>query len=185
MVRRQRVASLFAGLVLAATLALIAYGLPAIDRALPGSEPVPPGVPYDVGAGVTVLPPEGALVDLTRTRPAADRGTAVFLIGGVRYAVAVAPFGGGLDAAADRLRRRIVGTTGYQVIGTPTAVATAAGVPGVQGGYTSPGRAGRYAVFLDEGLAVEVTVSGRDMELAGALPGIEAATGSIRRGAQA
>ena len=34
MVRRRQLASLLAGLVLAGTLWLIAYGLPAVDRAL-------------------------------------------------------------------------------------------------------------------------------------------------------
>ena len=182
MVRRRQLASLLAGLVLAAILGLIAYGLPAINRALPSSEPVPPGRPYDVGGGVTLVPPTGALVDLTRTRPAADRGTAVFLLGAVRYAVTVAPFDGGLAAAADRLRARITATAGYQVTGAESTVATAAGVTGIQGGYTAPGRAGRYAVFLADDLAVEVTVSGTDLELTRALPHIEAATGSIRRG---
>lgn len=182
MVRRRQLASLLAGLVLAGTLWLIAYGLPAVDRALPGSEPVRAGVPYDVGGGVTLLPPADALVDLTRTRPAADRGTAVFVLGAVRYAITVAPFDGGLIAAAERLRARITGTAGYQVTGGQSAVATAAGMAGVQGGYTAPGRAGRYAVFLAGDLAVEVTVSGTDLELTHALPRIEAATGSIRRG---
>jgi hypothetical protein len=181
MVRRRQVANLLAGLALAGVLWLVAYGLPAIDRSLPASEPVPPGRPYDVGAGVTVLPPPGAHVDLTRTRPAQDRGTAVFLLGAVRYAITVAPFDGGLSAAAERLRTRITGTAGYQVTGAQSTVATAGGVPGLQGGYTAPGRAGRYAVFLSDGYAVEVTVSGTDMELARALPGIEVATGSIRR----
>src|SRR3954471_8785921 len=148
MVWRRQLANLLAGLALTAILWLIAYGLPAVDRALPGSEPVRAGAPYDVGAGVTVRPPAGALVDLARTRPAEDRGTAVFLIGAVRYAITVVPFDGGLAAAADQLRSPITATAGYQVTGAQPVVTTAAGLEGIQGGYTAPGPAGRYAVFL-------------------------------------
>jgi len=53
-------------------------------------------------------------------------------------------------------------------------VRTAQGVTGRQGTYASPGRVGRYAVFVAHGLSVEVTVAGSHTELPGVLPGIAA-----------
>ncbi|HEX8631220.1 MAG TPA: hypothetical protein VF755_23930, partial [Catenuloplanes sp.] len=138
----------------------LAFGLPAIDRLIPAQRPVDSGQAFLVGGGVTVRPPEGAALDLTRTRRGADRGSAMFVLDTVRYAIVVAPFVGSLPAAAARLRARITDSHGYQVTGTESPVTTAGGLVGLQGGYTAPGRGGRYAVFLVGGLAIEVTVSG-------------------------
>ena len=86
-----------------------------------------PTEPYPIGAGVTVVPPPGATVDVTGTRPGDQAGTALFRLGPVRYAIAVRPFAGDLHAAAERLRQRITGTPGYQVTGAQLAVDTAGG----------------------------------------------------------
>ena len=51
-------------------------------------------------AGVTVVPPPGAVLDVTGTRPGDDEGTALFRLGPVRYAIAVQPFDGTLAMAA-------------------------------------------------------------------------------------
>jgi hypothetical protein len=160
-VAQHRFARNLAGsLVILATLGGIAYGLPAVDRALPADRPVASGEPYSVGGGVTVVPPPNSMIDVTKTRPGVDRGTALFILDSVRYVIVVVPFGGTLDEAAGRLRRKITGSTGYQVAGNERSVTTAQGIVGRQGSYTAPGRAGRYAVFVDDGTAVEVTVSG-------------------------
>jgi hypothetical protein len=181
--QRRQVVNLLAGGVLAAVLGLIAVGLPALDRVLPTQRPLPGDEPYRVGAGVTVRPPDGALLDVTATRPGPDRGTALFLLGSVRYAVTVSPYDGDARTAVERLRQRITRTPGYQVIGGEQAISTGAGVPGLQGGYTAPGRGGRYAAFVAGGSVVEVTVSGGTVELAQALAAIEMTTRSIRYGA--
>ena len=99
----------------------------------------------------------------------------------MQYAIAVRPFRGDLAAAADRLRRRITGTAGYQVTGAQLAIDTIGGLAGVQGGYTAPGRGGRYAVFVADGLTIEVTVSGADLDLGRSLPAIEASTRTLRK----
>jgi len=171
--------NLYGSLAVLAVVGLIAFGLPALDRALPAERPVPAGQRHVVGGGVTVLPPPGAMLDVTKTRPRADRGTALFVLGSVRYVIVVDPFVGTLPAAATRLRQKITATRGYQVAGRETPVATDAGLGGLQGGYTAPGRAGRYSVFLAGGLAIEVTVSGTDTHLRDALGGIEASTRSL------
>jgi hypothetical protein len=177
---RRRLLNLLGSLGVVAALAGLAYGLPAIDRALPAERPVRTDQPYPVGAGVSVIPPAGATVDVTGTRPGDDQGTALFRLGRVRYAIAVRPFDGDLPAAADRLRQRITGTAGYQVTGTQLTVSTADGLTGLQGGYTAPGRGGRYAVYVTGGLTIEVTVAGADLDLGRTLPQIEASARTLR-----
>ncbi|GAA1585465.1 hypothetical protein [Actinoplanes couchii] len=152
-------------LALASILAALAFGLPVLDRALPAERPVTPGEPYRVGAGVTVVPPPGATLDVTGTRPGETRGTALFRTGGVSYTIDVEPFTGNLTEAAVRLRQRITGISGHQITGTQLAVSTAGGLAGVQGGYTAGDRDGRYAVFVAQGLIIEVMVSGDDADL--------------------
>jgi hypothetical protein len=66
------------------------------------------------------------------------------------------------------------------VLGDARPAATATGVTGLQGGYTAPGRTGRYAVFVAGGLAVDVTVSGEGPSLCEALPKIAASMATIR-----
>ncbi|MFI5840883.1 hypothetical protein ACIA8K_14380 [Catenuloplanes sp. NPDC051500] len=161
-------------------LGLLAFGLPAFDRSLESTEAVPAGLPYDVGGGVSVIPPPGALLDLTQTRPGEERGSVLFLVGPIRYAVVVQPFDGGLTDAADKLRRKIAANRGYQVVGREADIDTANGqLRGLAGGYSAPGRGGRYAVFLAGERSIEVTVSGTDPQLSAARPVIDASTRSI------
>ncbi|HYN96432.1 MAG TPA: hypothetical protein VES42_21535 [Pilimelia sp.] len=181
-VRSRLLGNLLGSLAVLAVAAAVAIGLPALDRALPAARPVTHGQPYGIGAGVTVVPPAGALLDVTKTRPGPRRGTALFLLGSVRYAVVVGPFTGSLPEAAARLRHKITATRGCQVTGTERPVTTGAGVGGRAGGYAAPGRAGRYSVFLVRGLAVEVTVSGTQADLRGALGRVEASTASLAFG---
>ncbi|WP_229075397.1 hypothetical protein [Actinoplanes sp. DH11] len=173
-------------LVIVLVLAGLTFGLPLLDRAVPAQRAVPAGESYEVGAGVTIVPPPGATLDVTGTRPGGTQGTALFQLSTrpdespVRYAIAVQPFDGDLTAAAVRLRQRITGTSGHRLTGTQLAVSTAGGLAGVQGGYTAGGRGGRYAVFVAHGLTIEVTVSGDDRELARTLAAIDASTRTLR-----
>jgi hypothetical protein len=179
-ITRRELTNLLGALSVVATLGGLAFGLPAIDRSLPSERAVPVGEPYAIGAGVTIVPPPGAVLDVTGTRPGDAEGTALFRVGPVRYLIAVRPFRGDLAAAATRLRKRIVDTTGYQVTGVQLAVSTAAGLSGLQGGYTAPGRGGRYAVFVANGLTIEVTISGNDLDLGRTLAQLEASTRTLR-----
>lgn len=179
-ITRRELMNLLGAFGVVATLAGLAFGLPAIDRALPAERPVRADEPYPVGAGVTVVPPAGSTLDVTGTRPGDSTGTALFRVGAVQYNIAVRPFEGDLATAAARLRKRITGTPGYQVTGTQLEVYTAGGLAGLQGGYTAPGRGGRYAVFVTAGRTIEVTISGVDLDLARSLPQIEASTRTLR-----
>ena len=180
-ITRRQLTNLLGALGVVATLGGLGYGLPAIDRSLPSGRAVRTEEPYLIGAGVTVVPPPGAVLDVTGTRPGETEGTVLFRLGAVRYAIVVRPYDGALEAAAARLRKRIVDATGYQVTGAQLAVSTAGGLAGLQGGYTAPGRGGRYAVFVADGLTIEVTVSGDDLDLGRTLPAIEAGTRTLRR----
>ena len=179
-VTRRQLTDLLGALSLVLALAGLAFGLPALDRALPAERPVPADRPYAVGGGVTVVPPPGSRIDVTETRPTDEEGTALFRLGPVRYLITVRRFDGDLPTAAERLRQRITGTTGYQVTGTELTVATVSGLAGLQGGYTAPGRGGRYAVFVADGRTIEVTVSGADLDLGRTLPAIDASTRTLR-----
>jgi hypothetical protein len=178
-VTRRQLTSLLGPVGLVAALSGLAFGLPAIDRALPSQRPVRAGEPYEVGGGVTVRPPAGATLDLTGTRPGDDQGMALFRLGPVSYSISVQPYDGTLMSAAERFRRRITGTPGYQVTSSQLTVDTANGVSGLQGGYTAPGRGGRYTVFVAGGHTIEVTVSGSELDLGRSLPAIDASTRTL------
>jgi hypothetical protein len=177
--RPRLIHNLLGSLAILTVVAGLGLGLPAINRSLPNARPVAADRPYLIDSRVTVLPPPGAVLDVTRTRPAADRGTALFLLGGVRYALTARPFSAGLAEAAAELRRKITAIHGYQITGREVRVRTAAGVDGWQGAYSSPGRVGQYAVFLAGGTAVEATVAGPDPDLHAALPTLQASIASI------
>jgi hypothetical protein len=170
-----RLPNLVAALTLLATLGGLAFGLPAVDRSLPAERAVQADRRYPVGAGITVVPPAGAVVDLTRTRPAARRGALVLRLGGVRCVITVQPSRSTADAAVSRLRRRLT-DLGNQITGPEQPVATDSGLTGLRGSWTAaPDRTGRYAVYLVDGLVVEVTVSG-----AGDGPDLAAVEASLR-----
>ncbi len=175
--RRRLLRNLWASLAVAATVAVIGVGLPAVNSLLPAARAVSAAQPYAIAAGVSVRPPVGASIDVTQTQPGPRAGSVLFMVGTVRYAVVIIPFTGSLATAADRLREKITETRGYQIAGGEAAVTTAQGVAGRQGTYASPDRVGRYAVFVGHGLSVEVTVAGSDTELPDALSAI---TTSIR-----
>jgi len=160
------------------TVAGLAFGLPAVDRALPAQRPVGDG-PYPVGGGVTVTPPPDARLDVTLTRPRDTRGTVVFLVGTVRYVIVVAPFDGSLADATQRLRDKITAVRGHEITGKEFPTTTASGLSGVQGTYAAPGRGGRYLVFLAGDVAIEVTVAGSAPALRAALGAIEASARTI------
>lgn len=178
-VTRRQLTNLLGAVAVAGVLAGLAFGLPALDDALPAGRPVRAGEPYLIGAGVTVVPPPGAVLDVTGTRPADNQGSVLFRLGPVRYSIVVRPFDGTLAAAATALRRRITQTAGYQVTGAQLTITTHGGIAGLQGAYAAPGRGGRYAVFVAAGHTIEVTVGGADLDLGRTLAAIESSTRTI------
>lgn len=179
---KHRLLNLLSSLAVAGTVAALGIGLPEINDHVPAARPVASDRPYPVGGGVEVTPPPGAGVDATKTRPGPDTGAVLFLIGSVRYVVVVRPFDGTLAEAAGRTKAKIEASQGYQVVGRQTAIRTAAGVNGVQGVYSSSGRDGRFAVFLDDGVDAEVTVAGNGVELREVMPKVQASIRSLTFG---
>ncbi|GAA2652578.1 hypothetical protein [Paractinoplanes durhamensis] len=179
-ITRRELMNILGAFGLVAVLAGLALGLPAVDRAFSAERPLQAGVPVDIGAGVTVVPPAGATLDVTGTRPGGSMGSAFFRLGAVQYKISVRPFDGDLETAAARLRQRITGNQGYQVTSAQLAVDTVDGLAGLQGGYTAPGRGGRYAVFVGDGRTIEILISGNDLDLGATLPQIEASTRTLR-----
>ena len=161
-----------------AVVGTIAFGLPAIDRAVPANRSVPLDRPYRVGGGIALVPPAGADLDVSRTRPRTDQGSVLFVIGGVKYAVVVSGWSGDLRDAERRLLRRLHDTAGYTASGPPRPVRTP---PGLAGDLRCPyGRAGRYAVYLIGHRLVEATATGPAAALAVCLPAIDASLDTIR-----
>jgi hypothetical protein len=177
--RRRLLRNLWASLAIAAIVALIGFGLPLVNDLLPALRPVSAAGAYAIAAGVTIRPPGGATLDVTQTQPGPRAGEVLFELGPVRYAVVVTPFTGTLTEAAARLRRKITDTRRDQVAAGETSASTAQGVAGRQGSYASPGRLGQYAVFVDRGLSVEITVAGRGSDLARVLPAVAVSIRSL------
>jgi hypothetical protein len=166
-------------LAIVALVAFIAFGLPQLDHTYPAGRPLVPGARVPVGAAVTVVAPPGSVLDVSQTRPGVQRGTALFDLGTVRYAVVVGPYRDSLTAAAQRLRGQITSRPGYQVAPGDRPVRTDAGVAGRAGGYASPGRTGEYTVFVADGRAVDLTASGPDTDLQTVLPAVEASVRTV------
>jgi hypothetical protein len=160
-------------------VAFIAFGLPQLDHLFPASRSLAVGARISVGAGVTLIPPPGAVLDASQTRPGDQRGTALFVLGSVRYAVVVTPFRDNLTGATQRLRTQITNRPGYQVAASDRSVRTDTGVNGRAGAYASPGRTGEYAVFVAGGRAVDLTASGPNTDLQTVLPVVEASVRSV------
>jgi hypothetical protein len=163
-------------------VAAIGIGLPVLDRAVAADRSLPAGVAYRVGGGVSLVPPAGATLDAGRTRPGESRGTAVFRVGTVRLAVQVSQFRGPLPTAVDRLRTKLVRGAGCRLTGSEQPVTTTTGLAGVQGDYSVHRRAGRFAVYVTDGLSIEATVEGPPEEFGVRLPAFQVSLASIRPG---
>ena len=163
-----------------AVVGIMALGLPALDRALATDRPVSHDAPYRLGGGIDVVPPPAAVLDVSRTRPRAESGTALFRLGPVRYALIVTPNAGNLTGAVTRLRGRLCGT-GRCRTSEATVLHTDGGPTGRVGTIEAPGpRAGRYAAFIVGTRVVEVVVTGPTDALAHRLPAIEASLATLR-----
>lgn len=179
--------SLGGSLAIVAVLALIAIGLPWLDRMVPGDQSLAPGVPYLVGCGIEITPPPGAFLDVGKSRPGKTTSRAIFTVKNtaLRYVIVATYRDGSLDDAWRRLRRRLTDIGGIRLFGDQAGIKTAAGVAGFTGMYipinrqvTSP--YGKYAVFVFDGPSVvEVIVVGTAESLRKAAQTIDATFTSV------
>jgi hypothetical protein len=159
----------------------MAFGLPALDGAVAAGRPVSNDVPYRLGGGITVVPPPGAVLDVTGTRPRGDRGTAVFRLGEVRYVLVVTPYAGDVAGAEARLRTKLCGTGRCRAAGPTTLLGQDWRTGWRTGAIEAPEpRGGRYAVRVLTQRLVEVVVTGPAGAVAERLPAIEASLATIR-----
>lgn len=150
--------NLYASLAVLGVVGAIAIGLPAINNALPSGRSVAAGDRLAVGRGVAVSAPPSAVLDVTKTQPALNR--LVMSVRSVRVVVEAVKYDGSLPGLSDKLRRKIQSNPGYQASQHDHPTRTDAGVPGLQGSYSTPGRIGTYAVFTHDGVGVEVSMAG-------------------------
>jgi len=168
-------------LAILGAIVAIAVGLPALDRAVAGTRALASGIPYAITDRVTVVPPPGAALDLTGTRPGAHAGQAVFVLGRVRIAVLVSGDRLSLDRATYRLLRRLRDSIGADPIAGPGGPLLGLSTDEARAGrFHAPQVDGWYAVrLLRDGTVVDVTASGRGSELIALLPAIEATAASV------
>jgi hypothetical protein len=163
-----------------AVVAGIAIGLPALDRALPGARATASGTAYPVSDAVTIVPPSGARLDLSQTRPGHDSGYVVFLVGRVRVAVVTSHERLSLDDAATRLRTRLRDSLGASPTADRYPLAGVAADLALAGRFRAGPDDGWYAVrILGLTTVVDATASGPPDELTERLPAIEASVASI------
>lgn len=162
-------------------LLIVVFGLPAIDRAVPGNPVTSAAQRREVAGGVSVIPPAGSLIAKT-SRAGPREGSILFLIGPARYVLAVAPYEGDGHGAFTRLKTKIQGMRGYQVTAGEEPLITSSGLRGLTASFTAPGRTGRFAAFTAPGLIIEVTVTGSEAGLTPALLRVDESIATISYG---
>jgi hypothetical protein len=173
--------NLYGSLAVLAVVAAIAIGLPTIDDALPAGRSLRAGERLDVGLGVSVAAPANAVLDVTKTQPSLYR--LVFSVRSVRVVVEASRYAGDLAGLSERLRRKIQSNPGYQTSQEEHPTSTVAGVAGLAGSYSTPGRNGTYAVFGHHGVGVEISMAGDGSDLRKEGTDLAAMIRSVRFGA--
>ncbi len=103
------------------------FGLPAINRMVPGTSPQPAGVTVELGHGVSVVTPAGWSADLPKTNP----GETLALVNDASSLVATTFAWEGSEAEMfERTRRLFESTRRFHLNGTPEPFRTARGVAG-------------------------------------------------------
>ncbi|WP_410623461.1 hypothetical protein [Amycolatopsis sp. cmx-8-4] len=141
-------------IALAITLVL-AYGLPALNAAIPWHNEIRAGELLDLGDGATAVPPVGwQLQSGTLTGTAVANPTTLQVVlttGGATIDLRGAPYRGTAEAFLDQVRRS-EGNDAPAIDGTRGTVTTTAGLTGVAQSTTSPS---------GDGLDVAFKVAGR------------------------
>lgn len=121
--------------VVVALLAAVVFGLPAIDRSLPGYRAVSSTSYLAVSDTVELLPPPGSQLDVGVSRPGTRTGQVRLLVpGGSDYRIVVRPFVGGVDLAAGHLRDKVRNIDRALTV-RPATGGTCAGNPCAIGDY--------------------------------------------------
>jgi hypothetical protein len=150
---------------------LWAIVLPAVDRAVHQEREVEAGTVLGVGDGVTFVPAVGWNLDRGLTAAQA-RGkppsalAAKVTAGGTSVDVRTVTWEGDLDALLARVNEiaEEENGSGWHVTGPQHSVTTADGVTGLGEEFVAPAGPGRIYAFLQDGVGVEVVVTGTHAE---------------------
>ncbi|MGW0183019.1 hypothetical protein [Nocardia sp. NPDC003345] len=161
-------ATIAPALVVAAFLVVMGFVLPSWNRAVGYDDIVRAGDVLEVRGGVTFVPEPGwGVTDGVRADDRPGSGTypqqAVVVNGPVRFAVRTGTFEGTSQQLLDRIGRTtelLTDGEGAQIHGDPVPVTTRDGTRGVMARFSGPGSDGAVAAFAEEGLGVEVVITG-------------------------
>jgi hypothetical protein len=143
-----------------AAVGLLSFGLPAINDEIPPQRLISATEPYGIGLGVEVTPPTHTVVDARGTVPATN--LVLFVRDGVEYKLQASPYAGTAAMLAEALRVDLAHARGAQAVGPAVPMSTAHGVPGVVARFEESVGAGLIAAFVNDGIGVDVLVSGTD-----------------------
>ena len=148
---RRKMGGTFAVLLLVLLWAVIA---PHVDASIKHDNEAAPGEVFDVGSGVTIVPPTRWQVD---TQTGLTVGTLVVHNAGVSITVTVGPFDGELPDLLDQANETldIDGITSAQ-----SSITTTAGSTGLIEAFTGISEEGRLAVFSEDKLGVVIEAVG-------------------------
>jgi hypothetical protein len=165
-----------------AAVGLLSFGLPAINDEIPSQRLISATEPYGIGLGVEVTPPTHTVVDARGTAPATN--LVLFIRDGVEYRLRASPYPGTAATLADALRGDLAHARGAQAVGPGIALSTAHGVPGVTARFEESDAAGLIAAFVNDGVGVDVLVSGTDQGMIANADDILDSVATLRFGAR-
>jgi len=153
-------------LAIALIFLVFAVLVPMINHSITGEHPVEPGVRLDVGLGVSILPPSNWNLNVEGMNPGTDitRGSVSFSSpSGWIIIVASEYTSGDLQAfeslVIDRMKKAM---RHFSVKMEHQSIITRNGDIGISHIYLGTGLHGQYVVFVQDDIAVAVTISGPD-----------------------
>ena len=153
---RRKMAGTLAVLALVVLWAVIA---PHVDSSIRHDNEAAPGEVFDVGSGVTIVPPARWQVE---TQNALTEGSLVVHNGGVSVTVTVGTFDGDLPDLMDSANESL---DIQEITSAQSTITTTAGSSGLVEAYTGIREQGIVAVFAEDGVGVEIEAVGPDPQV--------------------
>lgn len=147
-------------IVIMAIAAFFAYGLPAINKHLPGTAPEPGGINYDLGNGVSVITPTGWSADLPKMKP---KDTLALQRDASSLVATAFPWTGNEAELTERTQKLLEGIQHFHVKNAPTPFQTSSGLTGKTYAFFSEKMDGRVWVLVMQGGKVGVAVRVRSI----------------------
>ena len=153
---------------------LWAFGAPAVNQAVPWTDPVRPGDVLQLADSVTMVPAVGwglqsGLRSTDRTASGERSEDVVLVTDGVRFGVRTGPWDGtpaALLAQSTTIVGAQIGTDRFTVTDGATTFQTGDGDVGVVDGFSASSAEGLIAALVFDGTGLQVVVSGPQAQLA-------------------